>query len=190
MNFGLNFQTRYDEYVVAQFRTEHECGIDNVRPEAGGFGVRPITVARRDDGSWRAGFKLPPGLTPGWHDVTVRVGNSAPSNARRIAVDFPAAGPAHIEGASDGATWKPNELSLSRGNVLSVWVTGLPENADDVSTRALLGGEPVRVLYIEPAAEAGTRPRQMNVHIPDDAPLLELELEVNRSSPVSIRILP
>jgi len=185
-NFGINFQTRSDDYVVATFRAEGEFGIDDVRPEVGGYGVRPLTIAKQDDGTWRARFKLPPGLTQGWHDVTLRAGSSPASNAKRIAVDFPDAGPARIDGAGDGTTWARNVLNLSRGNVLSIWVRGLPENADSVNVRALLGGQRVKVIYIQP--ECGNPVRQINAQVPDDAPTGELELVVNGSAPVAVRI--
>ena len=97
----------------------------------------PLTLVREDDGTWRTRFKLPPGLTPGWHDVTLRVGNSPMSNAKRIAVDFPEAGAARIASVMDGTTWErgDSEPFARRGN-FPAWVTGLPENADTVNTRA------------------------------------------------------
>ena len=186
-NFGMNFQTRCDNYVGVSFRAAGELALDDVRPEVSGYGVRPIHLSRAEDGSWRANFKLPPGLAPGWHEVTLRAGNSPSSNARRIAVDLPTdAGPVRIEGTRDGSTWEPNRLALGRGNVLSVWVSGLAESADHASIRVSLGGERLQIIFVEPA---GANPaRQLNVHVPADAPAGELELEVNRSAPVAIRI--
>ncbi len=191
-NFGINFQTRADDYVVAPFRMNGEMRIDDVRPEVGGYGVRPLTLVRQDDGTWRARLKLPPGLTPGWHDLTLRVGNSPMSNAKRIAVDFPEAGVARIAGATDGATWERGVLNLSHGKVISAWVTGLPENADTVNTRALLGGKKMALDYVEPEANGKQTPegleRQVNIRVPDDIPAGEFPLEINRSEPVTIRI--
>ncbi len=157
-----------------------------MRPEVSGFGVRPIHLSKTAD-AWRANFKLPPGLASGWHDVTLRAGNGPSSNARRIAVDLPTdAGPVRVEGTRDGSTWEPNRLALRRGNVLSVWVSGLAESADHASIGVSLGGERLQIIFVEPA---GPNPaRQINVHVPADAPLGELELEVNRSAPLIIRI--
>ncbi len=186
-NFGLNFQTHRDEYVTIAFRIEGKCRIDDIYPEAGGYGVRAMHVARKEEGFWEAKFKLPPGLTPGWHEVTVRVGHSAPSNPQRIAVDFPElTTAAAIVGVSDGTTWRQGELDLSGGKVLSVWVTGLPENADRTNVRVTLGGQRLAVIYIE--AEAGKRPRQVNVEIPEGAPTGQLPLEVNGSEPIPIQV--
>jgi len=186
LNYGINFQTRTDDYVVAKFRAAGKFGIDDVRPEAGGYGVRPVHLSKEDDGPWVVKFKLPPGLDPGWHDVTLTAGKSPVSNAKRIAVDFPEAGPAAIEGASDGTTWERDVLNLSRGNVLSIWATGLPENADKVNVCVLVGGERVKVFYVEPPN--GKPVRQINVHVPDNAPKGELELVVNGSAPFVVRI--
>jgi len=191
LNFGINFQTRADDYVSTSFRAPGNCTIDSVRPEIGGYGVRPLTIAKHEDETWRARFKLPPGLTPGWHDVTLRMGGSPVSNATRIAVDFPEPGPAQIAGATDNVTSERGVLNLSRGNVLSVWVVGLPENADTVNTVATLGGHRLRVEYVEPGSgglSGRENERQINVQVPGDAPACEMELIVNRSAPVPIRI--
>jgi tRNA (mo5U34)-methyltransferase len=187
-NFGINFQTRADDYVVIPFRAPGSFSIEDVRPEVSGYGVRPLTLAQQEDGTWRARFKLPPGLTPGWHNVTVRVGESPASNTKRIAVDFPEAGPARIAGATDGITWERGILNLARGNVLSAWVIGLPENADTVNVQALLDGRRMPVEYVQPEEESSNQERQINIRVPNDAPSGELELVVNGSEPVPIRI--
>jgi hypothetical protein len=185
-NFGFNFQTRRDEYVTIAFRTEGKWRIDDIYPEVGGYGVRPIHLDNKKDFS-EAQFKLPPGLTPGWHNVTIRVGSSPPSNPQRVAVDFPEPTvPASITGASDGTTWRPNELNLSRGNVLSVWVACLPENADRANVRATLAGQRLSVVYIE--VEVGKPARQINLQVLEGAPVGELALEVNGSAPVPIQV--
>jgi tRNA (mo5U34)-methyltransferase len=191
-NFGINFQSRADDYVVAPFRMNGKVEIGDIRPEVGGYGVRPLTLTKQDDGTWRTRFKLPPGLTQGWHDVTLRVGNSPSSNPKAIAVDFPEAGPAKIAGVTDGTTWERGVLNLSKGNVIAAWVTGLPENADAVNVRVLLGGRRMSLDYVElfdPAKHTteGSE-RQINIQVPRDIPPAEYQLEVNRSEPVTIRI--
>jgi hypothetical protein len=63
---GVNFDSSRDELVSAWFRSKaHNLGLDDVRPEVGGYGVRPIHVARVNETEWQTNFKLPPGLTPG-----------------------------------------------------------------------------------------------------------------------------
>ena len=83
-------------------------------------------------------------------------------------------------------------MDLSRGKVLSAWATGLPENADRVNLHVLLGGQRMRVDYVEPentAKQTADGPeRQINILVPDDAPAGELQLAINGSEPVAIRI--
>ena len=164
-NFGLNFRSSVDDYVTASFR----CGaanlnLDDVKPEVGGFGVRPIAV-KRQNGYWDATFKLPPGLTPGWHDVTVRTESGGRSNPRPLAVDLPiVANRIEIRAICDGKTWNQNELDLSKGNVISMWIAGLPDNADINNVRGFLDDRRIPVSFIERANAA--QARQVNASIP------------------------
>lgn len=96
-NFGAHFDSRHDEYVSVTFRdAPSDTTLDRLKPQVGEYGVRGIHMARTDNGAWNINFKLPPGLEPGWYDVTIRLDNGPPSNAQRIAVDLkpeqPAAG--------------------------------------------------------------------------------------------------
>lgn len=185
-NFGINFDTRRDEYVSVVFQVpEGGVTLDRMKPQVGEFGVRGIYVAKLDSGAWQATFKLPPGLEAGWHDVTVRLDSGPLSNAKSIAVDLPANAPGlEIAAVSDGTTWNPGVLDLSKGNVLTVWVTGLPENADRANLRVLLGGERLPVLF----AAGG----QVNAQVPDEAPSgrFEVEIEIGgvRTAPMAIRV--
>jgi tRNA (mo5U34)-methyltransferase len=187
VNFGINFQTKYDQYVSATFSWHgHESLAGRVEPQVSEYGVRPAHLARKDSATWQANFKLPPGLTPGWHPVIVRV-DGMRSNARSIAVDLAVPDSAiQILGVRDGGTWEPDSLNRGNGNTLTAWVGGLPDNADRSNVRALLGGENVLVLFVSP--ESG----QVNIQVPDDAPAGRLELEIlmgaNRSAPAGVEI--
>src|SRR5208283_3722977 len=146
-----------------------EIAPGTVKPQAGGYGVRPIHVARKEGNVWQANFKLPPGLTPGWHDVTVRIGDSMESNAKRIAVDVPLRIESiRLAGVRDGQTWAENRLDLERGNALTIWVAGLPANADRHNLHVYLDGRRLKVAYIGDLAEDGLR--QVNVEVPSDVP--------------------
>jgi uncharacterized protein (TIGR03437 family) len=137
---------------------------------------------RRDD-EWQANFKLPPGLTPGWHDVRMRIGGSRPGSAQRIAVDVPLpAAEIQIQGVSDGTTWAKNQLDLSRGDVLSLWASGLPENADCGNLFVILDGRRLPVTYVQTLGEgqaAGDGARQINVQVPKDIPLGRAAISVS-----------
>ncbi len=186
-NFGINFNTRRDEYVSVVFRVpQGDVTLERVKPQVGEFGVRGIRVWKLKTGVWQMNFKLPPGLRSGWHDVTVRLDGGSASNAKRIAVDLPATGSGlRITAVSDGATWEVGALDLSNGNVLVIWATGLPENADRANLLVLLGGERVPVLFVGAV--------QVNAQVPDDAPdgRFEVEIEIAgaRSGSMAVEIL-
>jgi tRNA (mo5U34)-methyltransferase len=180
-NHGINFDTRRDDYLSAWFRSNaSSLSRDDIKPEVGGYGVRPIDVIRVNDEVWQANFKLPPGLDPGWHDVRVRLGAGQPGSSQRVAVDFPLeAGPIEITGVSDGTTWAPNRLDLSRGHTISLWVRGLPENADRYNVRVTLNGRATEVAYIE---SPECNPRQINVDVAPDTAAGSSTLDVSAGS--------
>jgi tRNA (mo5U34)-methyltransferase len=191
-SFGINFQTRTDDYVVAAFRAGTERpAITDVLPEVGGYGVRPVSVSTVGDGTYLVKFKLPPGLTPGWHDVTVALSGSQRSNPKSVAVDvcIPKS-PVHIAGVRDGKTWKPKVLDVTQGNVLATWVTGLPENADCANVIAELNGKKAPVAFV--SSQRGMAVRQVNIRVPDGVSAGTVRLQVhagaNRSEPVEIEI--
>jgi len=168
LNFGLNFDTRRDEYAVIWFALDSsQLTIHDVFPEVSGYGVRPIHVGRQEK-SWIATFKLPPGLTPGWHEVRVRVQGTRLSDAVKIAVDLPLATDAiRVTNIADGATWKPDQVDLRQGTTLALWITGLPESADRMSLRAAIDRRAVEITYVEPAGE--NESRQVNLVVPQRA---------------------
>jgi hypothetical protein len=166
-NFGINFESQRDELVTAMFDWPGDgLTLDDIQPEVSGYGVRPIHAAQLEGQRWQTNFKLPPGLTPGWHEVSVRIRGSRPGNPVRVAVDVPLdAGAIRITGVCDGATWTPHEMDLSKGDSLALWIEGLPENADRNNLQVLLDGRRLRVTYIEaPKPE----PRQVNLQIPKE----------------------
>jgi hypothetical protein len=193
LNDGINFDTAHDEYVSCWFESSvKEIAPGTVKPQAGGYGVRPIHVARVEGNVWQANFKLPPGLTPGWHDVTVRIGDSMESNAKRIAVDVPLRTEAiRLEGVRDGQTWAENRIDLGRGNGLAIWVEGLPANADRHNLHVYLDGRLLKIAYIEDRADHG--PRQVNVEVPSDVPrgsaLIGVELGGQRTNAAPVTIV-
>jgi tRNA (mo5U34)-methyltransferase len=169
VNRGINFQSRYDEYAECLFRwPETHLGIDDVKPEIGGFGVVPITIVKAPGDCWQVNFKVPPGLPAGWHEATVSVGASQPSNRWRVALDVPlqVSRDACIQGICDASTGRPNQLDLGRGRWFSLWVDRLPENADRSNLKILAGEHCLSPRYVEPAAG---HPRQINVAMPEGA---------------------
>ncbi len=189
-NYGINFDTHRDEYVACFFRTrEQSLTRNDVQAEAGGYGARPVHISGVD-GVWQANFKLPPGLPAGWQDVRVRVRASAPSNAQTIAVDVPI-GDAQLEiaGVRDAVTSIVNRLDLSRGRHLSLWIGGLPPNADRNNVHIFVDGHKAIISYFALYAEGL---RQVNVQISRNVSagtaMLTLQLAHNAAEPVAIEI--
>jgi len=191
-NDGINFDSRHDEALSIWFNCdENKLGFDDVKPEVGGYGVRPFHVAQVEDGSWQSNFKLPPGLTAGWQEVSVRVRDSLPSNPKKIAVDIPLPeSPIRITGVCDGKSWTPDQLDLRNSDTATLWIEGLPENADENNLHVLLDGHRLRIIHIEaPRPE----PRQVNAKVPAAVPAgtsgLEALLGNQRTQRVQVRIL-
>ena len=158
-NFGINFRSDTDEYIGAAFAAS-DVSIDEVKPEVGTFGVRPISVTSIGNGFYQANFKLPPGIEAGWHDVTVRIADSERSTPHRIAVDMPVVVERLvIASVAANETWEPGQVA--RGKSMALWIDGLPDNVDVHNTRVTLDGRPLRITH----ASRG----QINAAIPDDA---------------------
>lgn len=190
-NDGINFQSRYDEYAAGVF---HWPGppleIPDVKPEVDGYGVIPINVKHKHGDLWQVNFKLPPGLSSGWHDATLRIGSSRPGSKWRIAVDVPLeVSRIEVRGLRDARTGMGNQLDLSQGKWMSLWIQGLPENADRNNVRVFAAGRRLRVTYVEPPREAA---RQTNVELPDGFPPGSHEVVVaigdQRSDPTPVRV--
>ena len=191
VNYGINFQTSYDEYVACLFRWPGaQLKRENVKPEVAGYGVTPISVSPRGSDVWQANFKLPPGLAPGWHEAGLRIGASGPSRTHRIAVDIPfEISNLAIRGVNDALTAGPNQVDLRRGRWLSLWVEGLPENADRNNLRIFAGEHRLPVTYLE---VPGNQVRQMNVELPDGVQPGSYQVLVviggHRSAPAPVKI--
>lgn len=186
-NFGVNFSSKRDDYVTVTFDIDAER--PEVQPQVGSYGVRPIHIGKSGSGHWQTHFKLPPGLAMGWHDVTIGV-NGIVSNPGRIAVDLPLESPGlRVEALCDGTSWEKNALDLHRGNVLSVWVAGLPSNADKANVRARVNGTFLPILYV---AGGLAETRQINVQFPPRANAGDYEIEIfvgdTAASPVRFKV--
>lgn len=164
IDFGVNFSRRRDDYIVVWFSVERDhLSIHDVFPEVSGWGIRPIHVDRHD-AYWLTTFKLPPGLDPGWHEVRLHVKGSRVSAPLKIAVDLPLpAANIVITAAADGVTWKPDEIDLSVGTMMSLSVKGLPDSADRRCFSARVDRQLTPITYIGPVQDGE---RQMNVVMP------------------------
>ncbi|SRR5579871_35871 len=166
---GINFRsTGQEEYIACWFESDRtEIARGDVMPEAGGYGAPCLHVSRRSENVWQCNFRLPPGLSPGWHPVSLRVGDSAPSESRLIAVDVPFTVAAlAIRSACDAFSWAPNAIEQSAGRPagVSLWVEGLPANADRSNVRVFLGSMELSVDAVKPFDAASM---QLNALLPE-----------------------
>jgi tRNA (mo5U34)-methyltransferase len=187
-NFGINFCAARDEYVSCWFRSpENALRREDVQPEVAGFGSQPTSLRLQPDGLWQVNFKLPPGLARGWHEVRLRTRHSPWSSAQRIAVDLEAVSNSlAITGVCDGASWTPGEVALGHESMLTLWVAGLPENADRYNVRVHLGQTRLALEYVSPPS--GDAPRQLNAKIPPGAQVGEYTVTVAMGDTVSAPI--
>jgi hypothetical protein len=193
MNNGINFESARDAYLSVFFVSPAK-GLtrDDVKPEVGGYGVRPMDVSEHSDQRWQVGFRLPPGLTAGWHEVRVRIQGSQPSDALRIAVDMPLhPGPIRIAGVRDAVTWLANTVALIQDASLCFWIEGLPENADRNNVRIYLADARLAVTFVEPPGQ--DQPRQVNAAMPREfrrgAALVHVAVGDQRTQAVEVQVL-
>jgi tRNA (mo5U34)-methyltransferase len=156
---GINFRSAgSEEHIACWFESDSpELDRHAIRPEVGGYGVPCLHVSRQPGRAWQCNFRLPPGLNPGWHPVTLRVAGDPQSEPRMIAVDIPFhVGDLTITGACDSFSWTPNAIvqGADRAAGVSIWVSGLPDNADCQNVKAFLGDLELRVDAVKTSGKA------------------------------------
>ena len=164
--FGVNFGSRKEEYVACWFRTGRASVTrELLRLEIGPFGI-PALYTKQQEDTWLANFRLPPGLTAGWHDVRLRFADTSFGAVQRIAVDLPLLVSAiTIREVYDGATWKRDAITSPHA---VCWVAGLPDNCDRANIRAWLGEIGMIVEHVGATGPDGFR--QINLRIPAGTP--------------------
>jgi len=163
---AINFDSEHEAYLAAFFDSALEqLTRDDIRFEIGGYGVRPLEVLQLSPGHWQIDFPLPPGLATGWHPASVRIRDSQPSNTLRVAIDLPLhVGPYRVVGVADAISGVPNKIEHRPERFVSIWLEGLPENADCHNVRVYLGTTLLDAVYLD---RAGSRePRQLNAKLP------------------------
>jgi tRNA (mo5U34)-methyltransferase len=159
-NFGFNFRATDDDYMQVDATGGEPWTLSNMQAEVGGLGAAPVTVHHKDD-HWYANFKLPPGLAPGWREVRVRTTDSPWSNPQRIAVDLPdSTESVEIAGMRDAFDWRSDAFCVSR-RFFTLWLSGLPANADRGNILVFLNGRRQPIDFVGPEDSAGLR--QVNV---------------------------
>jgi tRNA (mo5U34)-methyltransferase len=191
-NFGINFRSANDDYVQVEGAGGEPWTLANMQAQAGGLGAAPVATLHTPEGHWRANFKLPPGLASGWHEVRVRTADAEWSAPVRIAVDLPETAEAiEIDAICDGCDWRPGRFSLGH-RFLSLWLRGLPENADRGNVKIELNGHRERVDFV--GAEDANGLRQVNVQAAENTRpgriRLVAEVAGVRSAPAEVEATP
>ena len=191
-NFGINFRSDNDDYVQVEAAGGEPWTLNSMQAQAGGLGAAPISTLHTPQGHWRANFKLPPGLLSGWHEVRVRAANSEWSGPVRIAVDVPEiANRLEIAACCDGFDWQAGRFSLAH-RFFSLWLRGLPENADRGNIKIELDGRRQQVDFAGPEDEGGLR--QVNVLAAENTRPGKLRVVAEfagvRSAPAEIEATP
>jgi hypothetical protein len=90
-----------------------------------------------------------------------------PSNPRRIAVDIPlTAERLRLTGVCDAKTWIKGQIDRAKGHSLSLWIAGLPENADRNNVEVYVAGRRMAATWIETRDDEN--PRQVNIEVPQE----------------------
>jgi tRNA (mo5U34)-methyltransferase len=174
------FSSTNDDYIAIWFECPRaDLTPADVFPRIGPYGSHPVFLQNTGGGVWHVNCKLPPGLAPGWHAVTLRTPNSPWGNSVRVGVDLslderrrhPASPePANIRIATvtDGRTWERNLIHTGTGSCVSLWVAGLPPDAArDAVTVSLDDGDLPAAFLSQPDAQGL---RQVNAMLPSGAP--------------------
>lgn len=193
-----------DDYMTIWIRAEEGCelNVENVYAQVGPFATRPVSVEKKSPVLWQLCSKVPPGLTPGWYDVKLRVAESDWSNSLQIGVDISdrerqnqpslvQSEELRIGNATDGKTWEPYVVRLRPDSWISLWLEGLPNSARMEDVRVRLNGVDLQAAFLSPRDEQGRR--QVNAKLPSGiaaGPVRVAAIFEHRKSPdVDVRLV-
>ncbi len=199
------FAANRDEYVSIWFKSSHrKLGDADVFPEIGEYGARPALVLSTGRDGWHAVVKLPPGLSPGWHELKIRVRDSAYSNVVRLGVGVRAPerrqrgvatteeSALKIESLGDGKTWERNQVRMRPDACLSLWVRGLPPACEAADVIVRLSGNDLPSSFVSEADSTGVR--QVNALLPSwlraGKTSVTIAVQTSAAEPVDVEILP
>jgi tRNA (mo5U34)-methyltransferase len=173
------FSSAGDDYVALWFKSPRApLTPAEVFPRIGPYGSHPVFLQSTGGDGWQVNCKLPPGLGPGWHEATLRTAGSAWGNKVRIGVDLSPADrqqrPGRAEGSNvriaivtDGKTWERNLVHTGVNSCISLWVSGLPDDAERGGVTVWLGSSDLPAVFLSEAGPDGLR--QINAMLPSGA---------------------
>ncbi len=161
------FSADADDYVTFYFSSPRgDLTCDNVFPEIGSFGSRPIHVANAG-GGWQATCRLPPGLNSGWHGAVLSIEGSARTAPLRVGVDLSGAdrknwpadpsGAIRLKSVADGKTFESGRVRVGADSAVTAWAENIPASAPIV---VRLNGTDLPAIWRDP------RTGQINALLP------------------------
>jgi len=173
------FSSTDDDYVAIWFKSPRaDLTPADVFPRIGAYGSHPVFLQSTGGDGWHVNCKLPPGLAPGWHAAALRTVDSEWGNPVRIGVDLSAEqrrqrpasnGASEIQVAivTDGKTWERNLIHTGLNSCVSLWISGLPEEADRDGVAVWLNGDDLPAVFLSEPDPQGLR--QVNAMLPTGA---------------------
>lgn len=192
------FAESADDYLTFYFTSPlDDLNCDNVQPQIGLYGSRPLQVARCG-GGWQAACKIPPGLSRGAHDAKIRTANSPYSVPVRIVLgpaaapsDAPASAVLRLLRVADGATLETGRVRVGENSGLSAWAHGLPPDARHTAIRLRLNGTDLPANWLAPLT--GEEPRKINAALPsglEPGPAtVALVFDGEQSAPLTVELV-
>ena len=200
---GREFSSANDDYVAIWFKSPRaHLTAAEVLPRIGPYGSHPVFLQNTGSDGWQVNCKLPPGLAPGWHAATLRTPDSPWGNPVRIGVDLSDEQRRHRPGGeeashirvaivTDGKTWERNVVHTGLHSCISLWVSGLPEQAVRDRIAVWLNGDELPAVFLSEPDPQGLR--QVNAMLPTGAQPGEYSISASFggivSPPVPVRLV-
>jgi tRNA (mo5U34)-methyltransferase len=190
-----SFSAHRDDYVTVWCSSEEaNLTCDDLCVQVGPYGTRPAAVRFMGD-KWQANCKLPLGLAPGWHDVSIALRNSEFSSHARIPVDVPedarvcrpTSDAFQIKIVCDGRTWERNQVRAGLGASVSAWVAALPDGIQRADVSLRLNGTDLPASFVTSADDDEGR-KQINAMVPAGLERGEYQLTVRFRNDESPRV--
>jgi tRNA (mo5U34)-methyltransferase len=167
------FDSRVDEYMSVFFKSaQPDLTRASVMPEMGSFGVFPASVVHCGGRGWQVDCKIDTSRGPVSRTIRLRTGDSAFGEPAFFTVDAPKESAdavqfselIEIRGVADSYTYEDNLVRLARETFVSVWVSGLPDEATRSRVRVRIGDVDAPILFVSPLDPQQLR--QINVRLP------------------------
>jgi tRNA (mo5U34)-methyltransferase len=167
-----SFSALRDDYLTVWcFAEKPDLTCDDFFVQVGPYSSRPAAV-RNIGNTWHVSCKLPLGLAPGWHDVSIALRESEFSSHARIPVDlpkearvYPSTAAFEILTVCDGRTWERNQVRAGLGSCVSAWVGALPDGIRRTEVSFRLDGTDLPACFVS-SIDDEKGAKQINAMVP------------------------